>query len=588
MRRTRKSLPVVFLFLICLMSCFQLPATVQASAIPISSNQPASIICLSRFSSYTTNVLVSTGYSLTFLAGESGIPLWSRNDYSFLTSLSYVIINDEIKIITQDPNKIAVLNSKTGEEQWAKDTSRSNSAIFNLTSTVAIGYIDSTTFKMVDIYTGTELWTYPFTEGRAFLKININDDIADDVLFWNNNYLLALNGVTGDVLLNTKLPWNQTYSEVELFNLDDGMILALDLIKNYFENTTDSNSSQGMIGLVNVTTGLPIWSSILNISVQDVAVGNLITSNSSEIVLLGTDLSSNLPGIFTLNVSDGQFLGNFTLSEATSDFVLADLNSDGLDEIACIGSSLIVFSKGEISWSRSVYGTEITTGYINFDKRPDLVVRSQNGTIAAFSGLSGLLLWKARIEPNPYYSYTTEYYTTAYPVPPPSPSYYYSLGPFLVLGIVIVMAICSIPILIVLFIIFLTRPRRPYKPSYAKSSYQPSYQQPPNRSLRPYSPSYTKINHQARKIESPYSPPSEYKPSYTNVKAGPRTYSPPPVKFTSPKTKTCPECFTDLYEDSRYCHVCGSKVEKQTTLCPKCGTHIESTYKFCSMCGYKL
>ncbi len=555
------------LFIFCLTFIFQVPViATQNSVIFPPSNQPASIIATPQFSSYTNNILVSIESSLAYLSGQTGETLWSRSDYSHLTTLNYAILDDELKIITRDPNRIAVLDPKSGTDQWSREIVIFDEIqfheTFDLGETLAIGYMDNTTFNMVEVETGLDLWSYDFINARNFLKVNVNDDDVDDVLVWTDN-LLVIDGTTKEVLITANLPWPQGYSDLELFDLGKGLILALDSATTYFGDRTES-----IMGVFNLTSGLPIWTTGLNIPVQDIGVGHLKTSNSSDIVLLGTNLTSNSPNIFTFNTSDGQPLWNRSLNDGIIDFTLTDLNSDGFDEIICIGNSLIVLSNtGAPLWNQTYYGSEVTTGYINYDYKPDVIIKDLNGSVTTFNGLSGLVLWSINIEniysSDDYIDQTTHLTPTFY-----YPTYSSGLALFFVL------LLCYGAIIGFIIIFSLILAMKASK-NYAEKRRQEKYQR--------------LIYHQRRHMmEFPKSPPRDYKPPYVNVKTEDRKYVPSPITITSHSVTTCSECYSTLISGSRYCHICGNDVRKTIEYCPSCGYRKESKYAFCPQCGYRF
>ncbi|MFX1252270.1 MAG: PQQ-binding-like beta-propeller repeat protein [Promethearchaeota archaeon] len=536
-------------------------AVTHASVISTPSNQPASLITVPSLNIYTTHVLVSTDYGLTYLSGQAGIKLWFRSDYSHLTTLNYAMLNDEIKIITRDPYRIAVLDSKTGNDQWSRNIAISDEIqfleIFDLGETLAIGYVDNTTFSMVDIETGLNLWSYDFINARNFLKVNINDDDnIDDVLVWADE-LLVIDGTTGEVLITANLPWSEGYSNLVLFDLGKDLILALDSPTTYFGDTTES-----IMGMFNLTSGLPIWTTELNMPVQDIGVGHLTSSNSSNIVLLGTSLSSNSLSIFTYNSSDGQLLWDRNLNDGIIDFTLADFNSDGFDEIACIGNSLIVLSNtGAPLWNQTYHGSEVTTGYINWDYKPDVVIKDLNGSVTTFNGQSGFAIWQANLDnsysPNP--DYNNNYQTTQVYYTPHSSFYSYLFPLLLFYGIMLVF-------IIIIFSIILSMASRHYAEKRRQERYRRS--------------SYSQL---VTTTKFPKSTSHDYKPSYTNVKTDAQTISP----FTPHSAITCSECYTTLISGSRYCHICGNEVGKSIESCPRCGYRKELKYVFCPQCGYR-
>ncbi|MFX0063517.1 MAG: zinc ribbon domain-containing protein [Candidatus Hermodarchaeota archaeon] len=564
MKNPIKIVSYMVISIFCLIFIFQIPViATQASVISSYSNQPASLITIPSFTSYTSNVLVSTDYGLAYLSGQTGLTIWVRSDYSHLTTLNYVIHDDELKIITRDPYRIAVLDPKTGIDQWSREIVIFDEIqfheTFDLGETLAIGYMDNTTFNMVEVETGVDLWSYDSINARNFLKININDDDVDDVLVWADD-LLVIDGATGEVLITANLPWSQRYSDLVLFDLGKGLIFAFDSTTTYFGETTES-----IMGVFNLTSGLPIWTTGLNISVQDIDVGHFTSSNSSNIVLLGTDLSSNSLNIFTFNASDGQPLWNRSLNEGIIDFTLADLNSDGLDEISCIGNSLIVLSNtGDPLWNQTYSGSEVATGYINYDHKPDVIIKDLNGSVTTFSGLSGLALWYADFKNiySPDYDY---YYQTTYLTLSHSSSLSILFVLFLVYGVIIVF-------IIIIFSIILSMASKHYAEKRRQERYRRS--------------SYPQHRHIM--VEFPKSPLRDYKPPYNNVKTEAQKHVPPPITFTSHSVTTCTECYTTLISGSRYCHICGNDVRKTTQYCPSCGNKKEPKYAFCPQCGYRF
>ena len=48
--------------------------------------------------------------------------------------------------------------------------------------------------------------------------------------------------------------------------------------------------------------------------------------------------------------------------------------------------------------------------------------------------------------------------------------------------------------------------------------------------------------------------------------------------------KKCPNCNSEISDDSRFCPVCG----KQLSVCPQCGTEIAPGARFCPTCGKNL
>ena len=48
--------------------------------------------------------------------------------------------------------------------------------------------------------------------------------------------------------------------------------------------------------------------------------------------------------------------------------------------------------------------------------------------------------------------------------------------------------------------------------------------------------------------------------------------------------KKCPNCNSEISDDSRFCPVCG----KQLSVCPQCGTDIAPGARFCPTCGKNL
>lgn len=148
-----------------------------------------------------------------------------------------------------------------------------------------------------------------------------------------------------------------------------------------------------------------IWRFNFHARVQDVTVVELDGDPGAELIGVTRRSRPERDGVFAVNGDDGELLWGKHVAGGLDRVEVADLNGDGVDDVAAIGQARAVYlfngrDGALVSNPKMVEGeaTDIDVGDITGDGLADVAVVTADGIVAAFRGGDYARVWSRNVE----------------------------------------------------------------------------------------------------------------------------------------------------------------------------------------------